>query len=155
VTLEPTQLLVRTDSVWSCALAENKETACEWKHAEASGAIDTWNMGWRIEKEPSAKSIDQLVLDAKGIPAPEADPEGNPAIAVGLAEIAGFRGAISTVSYSRRPITALTFQGWKDDARGRLKLTIQADGFGRETTIVDPLTLMLTTSVGPDGFRVK
>jgi hypothetical protein len=100
---------------------------------------------WKLERDTSTESIDAIIERARQGARDELATHED-------ADLPDFRGFIDVQFATRMPVTDVTFTGFRDDAHGRLKLTIAANGWRSEgapqsTDVVDVVGMMLSTKV--------
>jgi hypothetical protein len=138
VNIEPLPFVARIDDRFKCAPSDmGRATTC--------GDSDWYVIQWTLERETNTDSIAGIVAGAYD--------ESR----IAVVDIAGFHGFIDLEDSYRRPITDITFTGWREDPHGRLKLTIYANGWRHNDVIDRPraIAIMMSTELAPRGMPAR
>ena len=149
VYVDPLPLTARLDARFRCGTATEAS-------AFSCGGVGWDIIMWKLERDTSPDTVDAIIASARAQQS-ALDPVESGMTHEDLA-IAGFRGFIDVNFAMRMPVTDVTFTGYRDDPRGRIKMTIYANGWRSEkappgsTDVADAVAIMLTTEVPPGGL---
>jgi hypothetical protein len=135
VRIDPLPFVARIDSRFEC---KPRDTGA----AVYCKSADWESIDWTLEREPNPDTIDGIIAGARN------------SDRVAVIEIAGFKGFVDVMVSYKMPTIDITFVGFRDDANGRLKLTISANGWNTNDKLDSgvAIAIMQSTEVGPHGI---